>query len=209
MPRPSGRHVLLLALLCASAVFLLYAVRSAQPRLVAATEAEPESTGAEEGSANARPAPRAAPSEAEFARYEALASHNIFSERRSAPARPPGEERKNLVKPPPFAEEPKEDKPKPRTAPNFAGWSYAGYVMVDDEKLGIVKVGILENESSESWERLSVGDSFLGATVEEITGEAMELKLGASRYTLSSAEHFPLVPLDKGAASGPRRPRPR
>lgn len=208
MPRHSGRHVLLAVLVCASAVFLLYSVQKARPRLVAATGARPESASAEEGTASVRPMPRAAPKDAEFARYEALASHNIFSERRSAPARPPREEKKNLVEPPPF-QEPKEQKPQPRAAPNFAGWSYAGYVTVDDEELGLVKVGIVENESSESWERLSVGDSFLGATVVEITGEAVQLKSGASRYTLSSTEHFPLVPLEKGATSGPRRPRPR
>jgi hypothetical protein len=69
------------------------------------------------------------------------------------------------------------------------------------------KRAILENDSSDSWEDVVVGDEFQGATVIEVTGEAIRLKSGSSVTTLTPTDSFPVTPLDPTA--GKRQPQPR
>jgi hypothetical protein len=199
MSGPSRRHALLGVLLLASAAFLLYSLRSGRPRVRAgdgpavevATDSDEEEIAA---------APAAVPDDVDFSRYEALAKTNVFSRRRSTP---PQQAKKLLPAPPPI----KPSKPAVAGAkrPDFTGWTYTGYIVIDGEKRGI-----LQNESSDSCKDVPVGGKFLGATVEEVTGERMRLRSGASTITLSIPDLFPVLPLDKGASGeAPSRPRPR
>jgi hypothetical protein len=198
MPRPNRRGALLGVLLFASAAFLLYSLQSARPRLTAADDApaRPEEGG--EAQQPTEPLRPAAPADVEFARYEELASRNVFSLRRSPPP-PPKKAATDL--PPLPHDPPKEPTTEPKRS-GFAGWTYTGYMTIDGEKRAI-----LENDSSDSWEDVVVGDSFLGATVTEVTGEAIRFKSGSSVTTLTPTDTFPITPLE--AMAGKRQPEPR
>ena len=198
MRRPSRSGALLGVLLFASAAFLLYSLQSARPRLTAADDApaRPEEGG--EAQQPTEPLRPAAPADVEFARYEELASRNVFSLRRSS-APPPKKAATDL--PPLPRDHPKDPPPRPKTS-GFAGWTYTGYMTISGEKRAI-----LENDSSDSWEDVVVGDEFQGATVIEVTGEAIRLKSGSSVTTLTPIDNFPVTPLDPTA--GKRQPQPR
>ncbi len=205
--RPKGIHVLLGILLLASIAFLAHSLRSGSAKSAAQGEnaAGPPADAAQLAVAEAMIP--AAPEGIDFEWYRDLAGTNVFSSRRSAaPPQKPPEGPKPPQTLPPF-EDPNPPAPRAKQ-PDFSGWSYRGYIMIDGEKRAMV-----QNDSSNSYRDFAVGDTFLGATVTEVTGKALRLKSGAVVTTLSVPELFPVVPLDKGAASvsrgGPRRTRPQ
>jgi len=202
MSRPSRRHALLGVLLLASAAFMLYSLRSGRPRVSAGDNLAAEmATDTDEREIAA--APRAVPDDVDFSHYQELAKTNIFSRRRSAPPQQAKKKSKLLPTPPPIR--PAEPTAPGAKRPDFTGWTYTGYIMIDGEKRGI-----LQNESSDSCKDVPVGGNFLGATVEEVTGEGIRLRSGSSTITLSTPELFPVVPLEKGpAAATSPRPMPR
>ena len=203
MRKPSRRGALLGVLLFASAAFLLYSLHSARPRLTAADDA-PERTE-ERGAAQqpAGPLVPAAPADVEFARYQELASRNVFS-LHGTPAPPP---RDDNGEKPPFSPPPRfEPEGRPAAEPkrsSFSGWTYTGYMTINGEKRAI-----LVNESGDSWEEVVVGGKFQDATVLEMTGEEIRIKSGASVITLASTDSFPVTPLEstERAETRPRRP---
>ncbi len=197
MRRPSGRHIVLGALLAASILFLLHGMPGTAPRGMGGEEqAEAESAAP----AAALQLPPAAPWDADRDRYVELANTNIFSQRRS---QPPPSEPKPVPPSPPLPREPDDREAAPsEPKADLVGWSYIGYVEVGGELLGI-----LQNETTLSCKYLAVGDRFQGATVEEISRESLGLRSGASRVTLSRPRDFPVTPLEKAAGGQPGPPR--
>jgi hypothetical protein len=204
MPRLSGKHAVYGVLLLASIAFLLYSVQSAR-------------TGAGEGLAAGRTGdagaqriaaaiPAAVPDDVDFDRYRDLARTNIFSDQRASAAPPPKAPTTAVQPLPKFTKQ----TPAPETTSSskqsaFAGWTYAGYVLVNGEKRGL-----LQNDSSDTGKDFAVGDKFLGATVEEVTGQTIRLRSGKVVTTLRISDQYPIVPLDSSAsATAPQRQRPR
>jgi hypothetical protein len=198
MPRISARHVLLAVMLFGSVLFLLYAVRTV-PRGAPPPPADgPGDTPAQD---DVLPPP-AAPADADYSRYKRLAERSVFE-----PRRPPPPPRKKTEKKPQKKVELPDFKKPARPRLDLTGWSYVGYVIFDD-----VKVGIVQHESSTSVEYLTAGSQWLGVEVTEITDELIRLKSGGSSpSTLSRERDFPVTPLDKQASSatptGRRQPR--
>ncbi len=195
MRKPSARHIVLALLFAAAVAFLVHSLRSKAPA--------PSREGGDSQTAaiSSEPGPHlqpAAPAGVDFGRYAALANTNVFSERRTEPPKRP-----EKPKPPPPL--PGSEQSKPREPKlDVAGWSYVGYIDLDGEPLGV-----LQNDTTHTCKYLAVGDSFQGGTVEKIDREALGLKSGSSRTTLSRPQDFPLVPLDKtaGGQPGPQRER--
>jgi hypothetical protein len=198
MRKPSGRHIVLGALLVGSILFLLREVRSGAPGGIGGEE-QAQAEGA--APAAVSQLPPAAPRDVGRDRYEQLAKTNIFSERRS---QPPPSKPKPVPPPPPLPKANDQKKPPPKPKVDLVGWSYVGYVEMGGEFLAI-----LQNETTSSCEDLAVGDTFQGATVEEITRESLRLRTGASRMTLSRPRDFPVTPLKKAAGGEPAPPRGR
>ena len=207
MPRLSGKHAVYGVLLLASVAFLLYSMQTAKNRPDAADGISAGRTGGAGGQEVAAAIPTAVSDDVDFSRYEDLARTNVFSDRRtSAPPTP-----KTQARPPQSLPDFSDVKPSPPKDPpvttkqaDFAGWTYAGYIIVNGEKRGL-----LQNDSSDTGRDFAVGEKFLGATVEEVTGRTIRLRSGRSVTTLSIPELFPIVPLDKSASATPERQRPR
>ena len=196
MWKPSRRRALLAVLFAAAVAFLLFSLRS--PKAPGRERRRERAAAVKEAAKKAlRPA---APADADWKRYAALADSNVFSEQRTLP--PPPKPVK-LPAPPPFPTVQKPPEPPP---PDVSGWSYVGYVALDGETLGI-----LQNDTTRACKYLAVGDEFMGASVERVDREAMRLKSGASVTTLSRPRDFPVTPLDKGpgppGAPTPQPPR--
>ncbi len=204
MRLPSRSGALLGVLLFASAAFLLYSLQSARPRLTAADDApaRPEERG--EAQEPAEPLGPAAPADVEFARYQELASRNVFSLRRTSMPPPKNDsgEKPPLSPPPRFDPEARPAAEPKRSS--FSGWTYTGYMTINGEKRAL-----LENDSTDSWEDVVVGGDFQGATVIDMTGEEIRLKSGASVITLASTDSFPVTPLDPTGGRGQAEPRRR
>jgi len=199
MWRPSPRHIVLALLLAASIAFLAVSLRG--PGASSTGEGvRAKATAAEAGRTQTeRKLEPAAPADVEFGRYAALARNDVFSELRAEPP-PPAKKPKPAPLPPlPGSEENKPPKPKL----DFSGWSYVGYIELDDQKLGL-----LQNDTTRTCEYLAVGDSFMGAKVEEMDRENMRLRSGSSRTTLNRPRDFPVTPLAK-APTTPAGPRER
>lgn len=198
MRKPSGRQIVLGALLAGSIVFLLHGMRGGAPRDMGGEE-QAQAEGA--APAAASQLPPAAPRDVGFDRYAQLAKTNIFSQHRSQP--PPSRPQPVLPEPPlPQANDREEPPPEPKV--DLVGWSYVGYVEAGGDLLGI-----LQNETTLSCKYLAVGDTFQGATVEEISRESLGLRSGASRVTLSRPRDFPVTPLAKAPGGEPAPPRRR
>jgi hypothetical protein len=186
-------------LLFGSILFLLYALQS-----VRQDPSQPSADAADEGAemaALAQPVPRAAPAGVTYDRYEELAKRSVFAPRRAAPpttkVRKPRDDEDGGL--PPLNRE--------TTPPklDLTGWSYVGYVMFDD-----VKVGIVQHESSSTVEFLEVGGQLMGAEVTEITGGPdgrIRFKSGTRTTMLSRERDFAVTPLDKAATPGSRPQR--
>ncbi|MBN1461855.1 MAG: hypothetical protein JXA57_20180 [Armatimonadetes bacterium] len=204
MSKVSPRHLLLALVLVASVLFLLNALRrTQQPTRPAAS-----STG-QDAAVEGQPQDRAdtatelafaAPADADFDRYAALARTNVFSERRTQPAPP---KQTTPVPPPPPLPNGGDEKPTPPKI-DVSEWNYVGYVTLDGKQLGIV-----QNETTRTCEYLAVGDEFMGAVVETVDRESMKLKAGSARTTMSRPRDFSMLPLEKSAVTQPQRPQPR
>lgn len=207
MPRLSGKLAIYGALLLASAAFLLYSVLTAGSRAGSGERLSAGRTGDAGEQRIAAAIPAAVPDDVDFDRYRDLARTNVFSDRQASAA-PISTAPTKAVQPlPNFGGS--VSSPPAATAtskqPDFAGWTYAGYVLINDKKRGL-----LQNDSSDTGKDLAVGDTFLGATVEEVAGRTIRLRSGKSVTTLSIPELFPIVPLDNSAsATAPPRPRAR
>jgi hypothetical protein len=185
-------------LLVGSILFLLRSqgIRDAAPR---GTGGEEQAQAGGAALAAASQLPPAAPWEVGFDRYAQLAKTNVFSQRRS---QPPPSQPKPVPPPPPLPKPDDQTQPPPKPKVDLVGWSYVGYVEAGGELLGI-----LQNETTLSCKYLAVGDSFEGATVEEISRESLGLRSGASRVTLSRPRDFSVTPLEKVPGGEPRQPR--
>ena len=206
MPRPSGKLAIYGALLLASAALLLYSVLTAGSRAGSGERLSAGRTGDAAEHRIAAAIPAAVPDDVSFDRYRDLARTNVFSDRQ-APAAPTSTLPPKAVQAlPDFTQTPPPPTTTPATKqPDFAGWTYAGYVLINGEKRGL-----LQNDSSDTGKDLAVGDSFLGATVEEVTGRTIRLRSGKVATTLSIAELYPITPLDNSAsAAAAARPRVR
>jgi hypothetical protein len=149
----------------------------------------------------------AAPSDADFERYQMIVQRNIFSP--PAPPPPP----KPLPLPPlpvpkstpPTVTEPPH--PPAPSSPSFPGWEYAGYIEIDGKMLGII-----QNPTDRTVEYLAVGDAFRGATVTKVSSDEIQFTVaGAPPGVLQRPETWRLTPLDKSAAATsarPTRPQP-
>ena len=195
MPRPNPRHIVLAFLLAASIAFLLISLRATGAR--PAAEGDRQETKAADASQPqvARPLEPAVPEDVDFGRYAKLAQDDIFSERRAEPPPPPKKPKPAPLPPLPGSEQAKPPEPKV----DFSGWSYMGYIELDDRKLGL-----LQNDTTHTCEYLAVGDSFLGAKVEKLDREDIRLRVGAARTTLSRPRDFSVTPLAKAAAPAPK-----
>ncbi len=193
MQRPNARHVVLGALLLGSVLFLLHAVRGTGPK-GSSPEDQPQAEASSVATApDLRPA---APADVTFDRYAEVANTNVFAEGRSQPPKKP----EKLLPTPPLPQDKGASKP-PERKPDFAGWSYLGYLVIDGKQ-----VGVLQNDTTKACKDLAVGDSFEGARVESIDRKAIRLRSGGSSTTLSRLKDFPVTPLEK-TASGPARAR--
>lgn len=207
MSRPSGKHVIYGVLLLASIAFLLYSVRTAKTG-AGAGESLAAGRSSDAGQQQIAAAiPAAVPDDVDFDRYRDLARTNIFSSQRAPAAPTPTQAVKGTDALPKFTKDavppPAAATPAPKR-PDFAGWTYAGYVVINGEKRGL-----LQNDSSDTGKDLAVGDTFLGATVEEVTGRTIRLRSGRSPTTLNIPELFPIVPLDSSASAAAATPRQR
>ena len=198
MRTPSPRHIVLALLLAASVVFLWLSLRSTGSRQAAESERQEREAAAAAPTHAEKPLAPAAREDVGFDRYAKLAQADVFSETRAAPPPPP--KSSAPLPPPPL---PKGEQPAPAPKVDFSDWSYMGYVELDGEKLGL-----LQNETTHTCRFLAVGESFMGATVEELDREDIRLRVGTSRTTLSRPRDFSVTPLDPGA-SAPKTPRPQ
>jgi hypothetical protein len=198
MQRLNRRQAVLAILLAASVVFLLYSLRGGQPARPQAQARREEPAAPTSAGSPERKLPPAAPADTDFRRYASLASSSIFSETHNAPTSRPGAG-KRVLPPPPFPT-PRPSPPVP-PGPDLTGWSYVGYVTLDDQQLGV-----LQNDATVSCNFLAVGDNFLGAQVESLDRESIRFSSGSSSTTLSRPRDFPISPLGSGTAASQARP---
>ena len=206
MPRLSGKHLVYGVLLLGAVAFLLYSMQTAGNRPDAGEGLSAGRAGDAAEQEVAAAIPTAVPDDVDFSRYEDLARTNVFSDRRTSAPPTPKTQVKSPQPLPDFSDVkpvPPKDPSPPRQS-DFAGWTYAGYIIVNGEKRGL-----LQNDSSDTGRDFAVGEKFLGATVEEVTGRTIRLRSGRSVTTLSIPELVPIVPLDKSASATPERQRPR
>ena len=188
----TARNIALFVALLASAAFLVYSLRATRP---------PEAAGSGESAEQQASAdePRltvaAAPAEADLARYGGVISRNIF-----VPYRPPAP-RPDTSALPPLGSVPQPAPPPPPPKPpapkvDVAGWSYVGYMTING-----VRYGLLESESTRSWEQLKEGESFQGGKVEKIDATEIRFVSGSSHVSISRSERFPVLPLAGSATA--------
>ncbi|MFB3880243.1 MAG: hypothetical protein ACE149_03220 [Armatimonadota bacterium] len=203
MQRLSRRHAVLALLLVASIGVFAYVLKGGQapPRQ---TSGEGQNRSAQAKSAPQQKLTPAAPPDVDFRRYASLASTDIFSPQRSAPAAAPPQRTRPILPVPPLGDSQRTSSPPPRPGPNLDGWTYVGYVDLDGEQLGVI-----QNDSTMSCEFLAVGDTFMGAEVTSVDRDAMHLRSGGATQTLSRPRDFSLRPLERPAgATQPPQPRP-
>jgi len=198
MKSPKSTQMVLAVVLVAAVAFLLYTMAGGR-HSTSKTRRIARRTRTAAVEQAAKPLAAAAPSDADFGRYEATVQRNIFS----PPAPPPPPKPKPLpplpVQPPPPPPQPVQ--PPTPSAPSFPGWAYAGYVEIDGKMLGII-----QNATDRTVEYLAVGDSFRGATVTKVDSNDMEFTAsGAPAAVLHRADTWQLTPLDKTAAAAQAR----
>jgi len=198
MKELKARHVALAALLCGAIAFLAHTVMVTS-RPASKARPKPQQSKASAGTeADEDRLQTAAPTDATFARYDGMVERNIFLPPRK-PEPPPAKQEKL----PTFSKSTTPKTPSDTAkSPDFAGWSYVGYVVIEGRT-----IGLLQNESSSSAREVAVGDEFLGATVEEITPQEISLKSRTTSVSLSVPRDFPVLNLSKGSSAEPSRPR--
>jgi len=203
MQRLSRRHAVLAILLVAAIGFFIYTLKSGRPARGPAASERGSQAAQSRGLAAEQELRPAAPADVDFRRYASLASGGIFSDRRVGPGATSSQRKGSSVPPPRW---PKDERSGPVVAPgpNLTGWSYAGYVALDGEE-----IGVLQNDSTMSCEYLAVGDRFMGAEVESLDRDSIRLRSGASTTSLSRPRDFSIKPLDGGQGGArPQPPRP-
>jgi len=201
----TARNIVLFVALLASAAFLMYSLTATRPsRLGETDEGGDKQLSADDSVLTVA----AAPADADLGRYRTVISRNIF-----APYRPPAPKPDNSALPP-MGKVPPPPPPPPKPASprvDVAGWSYVGYMTING-----VRYGLIESESTRSWEQLKEGESFQGAKVEKIDANEIRFASGSTHVSISRSELFPVLPLGStaaaktpGAAAPPRRQRPR
>jgi len=201
MRKVSPRHVFLGLLLCGAVAYLAVTVRTT-PRPAAATQPKkPAPTGTQVAKAEQGPVDLKLPEEAEFSSYQGMVARDIFS-----PPKPP--QPKALLPTPPLPSgtgpKPPDAAPKPKP-PDLSGWSYAGYIVIGDQK-----IGVLQNEGNNSMMELPLGEplgaQFPGAKVQEITSDEIVITSPRGEVRLSTPRDFPVLSLGKSSAGTPSRP---
>jgi|GEM_PF-1355751 len=206
MQKLNARHLALAFGLCASLVFLLYALRGRGAPGRSERDTPPQVSAERPEVAVETAAAPTAIGDVDFSRYEEVARINLFAPRssRSATART-----EPLPPPPPLPTSTNSGAstrpPRPRP-PDASGWSYAGHVVIDGHAVGIVQN--MENPVMPRCEYLAVGDSFLGTTVTEITSDELRIGRGNAAVTLGRVTDFSIVPLDRNAPAASARPSP-
>jgi len=202
MERRRPRYGPLLVALIVAVAVLIYVARTTTPKRPHTAKSKAASAAKKE-SANERPLRAAAPPGARFDRYALVAARDLFSPPR--PPKPPQPSRPMLSVPPapPSGPPAPPRSPEPR-GPDLSGWSYVGYIKVDDKARGM-----LQNDSGMGYESLSIGESFMGATVTQITADAIVFRSGTRTFTLNRVEDYSLVPLSKAATPTPTPQPPR
>ncbi|MGD0110447.1 MAG: hypothetical protein ABSD48_01120 [Armatimonadota bacterium] len=198
MRSPKSTQLALAVVLIVAVAFLLYTLSSGRhPTSKTRRTARRTRTAVVEQAA--RPLAAAAPSDADFGRYEAIVQRNIFS----PPAPPPPPKPKPLPSLPVQPIPPSQPvRPPAPSAPSFPGWAYAGYIEIDGKMLGII-----QNATDRTVEYLAVGDSFRGVPVTKVNSNDIEFTVsGAPPAVLHRADTWQLTPLDKGATATQARP---
>ncbi len=164
------------------------------------------------GAQAAEPLRQAAPADADLGRYQALIDRNIFEAPKppqpkpvkKLPALPTGKPRVGQSIPVHdldgslVGSKPVNTGPVTPPAPTLTGWSYVGYLKVDDRSYGI-----MQSDSSNTVSKAEVGADFQGFRVESVTGKEIVLNYGGARTTLKAPEDFPILPLGKSATGQP------
>ena len=199
MKRVSPKSIKYIVGLVGALVFLAFTMTSTRtrPARTRTTKQAAETASAATPETAKGPLAQAAPSDADFGRYQLIVARDIFSP--PPPATPP---KPPISLPPPFVMTPEEGRPKPPpppVAPSLSSWSYVGYVTVDGGT-----VGILQNDETKSMKELKRGDLFEGYRVEEISRKEMGLSFGATKVSLKPEPDYSLVPLQ--AATGGQQP---
>jgi len=197
MRRVSRRHIVLGLMLCGAIAYLAFAVRST-------SRSAPGSRSKEGASATDRAAREKQeaqdlklPQAEQFARYQETITRNIFA----SPA-PPKPQATTNVPPPPPLQAPSQPVSPPRPQPpDFSGWSYVGYMVIGDQR-----IGVLQNEGNDSMTEVAVGGQFLGAQAERITSDEIVFTSPGGTVRLSTPRDFPVVSLSKSSAGAPSRP---
>jgi hypothetical protein len=205
MARLSRRQSVLAILLVAVIVFFVFSLQGG--RSVARPARHASATVGEEVAKPKAPVKLqpATPADVDFRRYAALASSTVFSPTRTVPT-PVGPVKPMPPLPPlewgPRPLPPPPPPPVPR-APDLSGWSYVGFVTMGGDKLGPLKLGIVQNDTTLAVEYLTVGDTFMGARVDSFDRESIRVGSGAASATLSRPRDFPLTPLSGGPVKPP------
>lgn len=191
MTKLTARNIALFVALLASAAFLVYSLRATRPPEAAAgDESAKQQLSADESPLTIA----AAPAEADLARYRTVISRNIF-----APYSPPAPKPDSSALPPlGKVPTPKPLEPPKPPAPkvDVAGWSYVGYMTING-----VQYGLLESESTRSWQQLKEGESFQGGKVEKIDATEIRFASGSTHVSISRSERFPVLPLGSSASA--------
>ena len=224
MKQPSGTQLRLGLGLLAAVAILVYSMNSGHqpPAAVDARKGEarpPAPTGAAREEGKAELLHQAAPSDADYGRYEMVADRNVFAPPQPPPPRPARRPSRSGPLPPPLGlpsggplivydpfgnpvRPPDTGPPPPPPVRTLTGWSYAGYLRVDE-----TSYGILQSESSSTVREAAVGSDFQGFRVESVSGDEIVLSAGGSRTTLKRPKEYPMIPLGKSATALPRAAR--
>jgi hypothetical protein len=204
MRKPSATQLRLAAALGVALLILAYsATNTRRPAPVQTEKTEKRATPrAKPEKASVLRA--AAPADANFQRYEMIASRNIFS----APKPPEPKPAADSGKLPPITPVKPESPRPPQTTvakppsgpPALTGWSYVGCVSFGGKKLGI-----MQSDSANTTQDVEVGAQFQGYKVESIEGDEIVLAAGGSRQVLKRPADFQVVPL--GGSVAEARPR--
>ncbi len=194
MRRLSGTQLRLFAALGVAVLILVYSATATRrpPR------AQPETTEtrrAKRVKAEKAPVLRAAaPADADFKRYEMIASRDIFSAPKPPEPKPSatqgippiGSAKPNLQP----VQPPQPVVAKPAAPPPLTGWSYVGCVAFGGRKLGI-----MQSDSASTTQDVEVGAQFQGYKVESIAGDQIVLASGVSKQILKRPPDFQITPL--------------
>ena len=197
MGRVSRRHIALGLLLCGAIAYLALVVKGASRSAAGNRPKEGASATDQAARAKREADDLKLPEQQQFARYQETIARNIFA----PPASPKPPDTKKVLPPPPLKAAPKTvSRPKPQP-PDLSGWSYVGYMVIGDQR-----IGVLQNDGNDSMKEVPLGSQFLGAEVESITSDEIVFTSPGGNVRLSTPRDFPVVSLSKSSAGAPSRP---